>query len=87
MELLELAKMISPSALPLVVTILGGLFIYFKIGNDRKDTKVKRDDFEAKTNERLALLEQKTDEISEMRNDIKAIQATLNQILGRLDIK
>lgn len=34
---------ISPSALPIIVVILGGLFIYKKIGNDRAKTKEQRD--------------------------------------------
>lgn len=34
---------ISPAALPLVVVILGGIYIYRKIGNERKITKIERD--------------------------------------------
>lgn len=39
----QLITTLSPSALPLVVVILGGLYIYKKIGNDRAITKSERD--------------------------------------------
>lgn len=34
---------ISQDALPIVVCVLGCVFIYFKIGKDRKHTKTERD--------------------------------------------
>ena len=34
---------LSPSALPIVVCVLGCVFIYFKIGKDRKHTKTEMD--------------------------------------------
>jgi chromosome segregation ATPase len=39
----EILPYISPSALPLLVAVLGGIYIYRKIGNDRKVTKAERD--------------------------------------------
>ena len=38
-----LISALSPSALPIVVCVLGCVFIYFKIGKDRDETKVQRD--------------------------------------------
>ena len=44
MELVkEILPYISPSALPLLVAVLGGIYIYRKIGNERKATKTERD--------------------------------------------
>lgn len=39
----QIISAISPSALPLVVVILGGFYIYKKIGKEREETKVQRD--------------------------------------------
>ena len=48
---------ISPSALPIVVCVLGLGFIYWKITSQRKETKVKRDaDYES-LDKRVTLLE------------------------------
>lgn len=34
---------ISPAVLPIVICVLGCCFIYLKIGKDRKQTKIERD--------------------------------------------
>ena len=48
---------ISPSALPIVVCVLGLGYIYWKINSQRKETKVKRDaDYES-LDKRVTLLE------------------------------
>lgn len=44
---------ISPSALPLVVVILGGIFIYKKIDNQRQITKAQRDADSLKIHDQL----------------------------------
>jgi hypothetical protein len=54
---------ISPSALPLVVVILGGLFIYKKIGNERAKTKEIRDNDSQKIHDDILKLQFKVTEI------------------------
>lgn len=54
---------ISPSALPLVVVVLGGLFIYKKIGNDRARTKEQRDGDSQKIHDDILKLKFKVSEI------------------------
>lgn len=44
---------IAPSALPLVVVIIGCYYIYRKIGNDRVITKTERDDDSRKIHDEL----------------------------------
>ena len=44
---------LSPSALPLVVCVLGCIFIYFKIGKDRKQTKTERDNERQEIHDKL----------------------------------
>lgn len=52
---------ISPSALPIVVCVLGLGYIYWKINSQRKETKVKRDaDYES-LDKRVTLLEHDCD--------------------------
>ena len=48
---------ISPAALPIVVCVLGCCFIYLKIGKDRKQTKVERDNINEEFDIRLTLCE------------------------------
>ena len=48
---------LSPSALPIVVCVLGCVFIYFKIGRDRKQTKTERDNDKDELDKRLTLVE------------------------------
>lgn len=48
---------LSPSALPIVVCVLGCVFIYFKIGRDRKQTKTERDNEKDELDKRLTLVE------------------------------
>ena len=48
---------ISPSAAPIVVCFLGCVFIYFKIGRDRKQTKEERDSQKDELDKRLTLVE------------------------------
>ena len=48
---------ISPTALPIVVCVLGCVFIYLKIGKDRKQTKTERDNQTDELDKRLTLVE------------------------------
>lgn len=52
---------ISPSALPIVVCVLGLGYIYWRINSQRKETKLKRDaDYES-LDKRVTLLEHDCD--------------------------
>ena len=51
-----LISTLSPSALPVVVLCLGGLYLYFKFGQmekDRKDTKTARDNDSQEIHDKL----------------------------------
>ena len=48
---------ISPSALPIVVCVLGLGYIYWKINSQRKETKLKRDAGYESLDKRVTLLE------------------------------
>ena len=53
----QLIAAISPSALPIVVCVLGLGYIYWKISSQRKETKVKRDADYDSLDKRVTLLE------------------------------
>ena len=55
--LTEIVSAISPTALPIVVCVLGCVFIYLKIGKDRKQTKTERDNQTDELDKRLTLVE------------------------------
>ena len=55
--LTEIVSAISPTALPIVVCVLGCCFIYLKIGKDRKQTKTERDNQTDELDKRLTLVE------------------------------
>ena len=56
---------ISPAALPIVVCVLGCVFIYLKIGKDRKQTKTERDNQTDELDKRLTLVEHDVDFMKE----------------------
>lgn len=56
---------ISPAALPIVVCVLGCVFIYLKIGKDRKQTKEERDNQTDELDKRLTLVEHDVDFMKE----------------------
>ena len=72
---------ISPAALPIVVCVLGCVFIYFKIGRDRKHTKEERDNINEEFDLRLTLCEHDVAFIKE-QNQIFADK--LDRILSEL---
>lgn len=39
----QIIPIVAPSAWPLIIAILGCYFIYLKIGKDRRQTKIERD--------------------------------------------
>ena len=55
--LTAIVSAISPTALPIVVCVLGCCFIYLKIGKDRKQTKGERDNQKDELDKRLTLVE------------------------------
>ena len=55
--LTAIVSAISPTALPIVVCVLGCCFIYLKIGKDRKQTKEERDNQTEELDKRLTLVE------------------------------
>ena len=72
---------ISPAALPIVVCVLGCVFIYFKIGRDRKQTKVERDNINEEFDIRLTLCEH---DISFMKEQNQIFADKLDRILDEL---
>ena len=66
---------LSPSALPLVVCVLGCCFIYMKIGKDRKQTKEERDGQKDELDKRLTLVE----------HDVEFMKAEHSLFAGKLD--
>lgn len=66
---------LSPSALPLVVCVLGCVFIYLKIGKDRKQTKEERDYQKDELDKRLTLVE----------HDVAFIKEAYSTFAGKLD--
>jgi len=77
--LATLVALCPEGSIPIVITILGLAFIYFKIKNERNTTKVERDQTSEEFRTKLAILE---NEISR----IKALdlEAKLAQILTDL---
>lgn len=66
---------LSPSALPIVVCVLGCCFIYLKIGKDRKQTKEERDSQKDELDKRLTLVE----------HDVEFMKAEHSLFAGKLD--
>ena len=72
---------ISPAALPIVVCVLGCLFIYLKIGKDRKQTKAERDNINEEFDLRLTLCEH---DITFMKEQNQIFADKLDRILDEL---
>lgn len=72
---------LSPSALPLVVCFLGCIFIYFKIGKDRKQTKEERDSQKDELDKRLTVVEH---DVAFMKEQNQLFSAKLDRILDEL---
>lgn len=72
---------ISPAALPIVVCVLGCVFIYFKIGRDRKQTKEERDNINEEFDLRLTLCEH---DIEFMKQQNQIFADKLDRILSEL---
>ena len=72
---------LSPSALPIVVCVLGCVFIYFKIGRDRKQTKSERDNEKDELDKRLTLVEH---DVAFMKEQHSLFADKLDRILDEL---
>lgn len=72
---------LSPSALPLVVCVLGCVFIYLKIGKDRKQTKEERDGQKDEVDKRLTLVEH---DVCYMKQQHALFADKLDRILDEL---
>ena len=66
---------ISPAALPLLVCVLGCVYIYFKIQSQRKVTKEERDIQKDELDKRLTVVE----------HDVEFMKAEHSLFAGKLD--
>lgn len=72
---------LSPSALPIVVCVLGCVFIYFKIGKERKQTKTERDNDKDELDKRLSIVEH---DVQYMKEQHSLFADKLDRILDEL---
>lgn len=86
-EFVEVFKLISPSALPLVVVLLGGFWIYRKTQNieqARKITKAERDQDSQKMHDDLLKLQFKVSELDGIvvlhRDKLDSIEKQLTSV-------
>ena len=77
----QLISALSPSALPIVVCVLGCAFIYFKIQSQRKATKAERDDSQESLELRLTLVEH---DVISMKQQHQLFSSKLDRILDEL---
>ena len=72
---------ISPAALPIVVCVLGCVFIYLKIQSQRKVSKEERDNQKDELDKRLTLVEH---DVSFMKEQNQLFSSKLDRILEEL---
>lgn len=72
---------LSPSALPIVVCVIGCVFIYFKIGKERKQTKTERDNEKDELDKRLTIVEH---DVQYMKEQHSLFADKLDRILDEL---
>ena len=72
---------ISPAALPLLVCVLGCVYIYFKIQSQRKVTKEERDCQKDELDKRLTLVEH---DVAFMKEQNQLFSSKLDRILDEL---
>lgn len=77
---------ISTSALPVVVVVLGLFYIYRKIGNERKDTKIERDKDSENIKAEIAVLKNELEQIKalDLSTKLAQISTDINWIKLRL---
>ena len=62
---------ISPAAFPTVVVVLGLFYIYRKIGNERKDTKIERDKDSENIKAEIAVLKNELENLKRLDLDAR----------------
>lgn len=77
----QIISAISPSALPIVVCILGLAYIYWKINEQRKVTKEERDNAHDDLDKRIVLLEH---DVQFMKEQHSLFADKLDKILEEL---
>ena len=76
-----LVTALSPSAVPLVICVLGCTFIYLKINSERKATKTERDNSQESLELRLTLVEH---DVSNLKQQHELFSSKLDRILDEL---
>ena len=77
----QIISAISPSALPIVVCVLGLAYIYWKINSQRKVTKTERDNAHDDLDKRLTLVEH---DVNFMKEQHSIFADKLDKILEEL---
>lgn len=86
----QIIAAISPSALPIVVCVLGLAYIYWKINTQRKHTKTERDIAHDDLDKRLTLVESEIKRLKDLDLDARlaSIETSLKYIESLLkDLK
>jgi hypothetical protein len=74
-ELLQqIIPLVPAYAWPIIIVVLGGMFIYRKIGNERKITAEKRDNEHENLETRVILLERELETIKSLDLSTKLAQ-------------
>ena len=76
-----LISALSPSALPIVVCVLGLAYIYWKINSQRKVTKSERDNEKDELDKRLTIVEH---DVQYMKEQNQLFSSKLDRILDEL---
>lgn len=76
-----LISALSPSALPIVVCVLGLAYIYWKINSQRKVTKTERDNEKDELDKRLTIVEH---DVQYMKEQNQLFSSKLDRILDEL---
>lgn len=92
-----LISALSPSALPVVVLCLGGLYLWFKFGRmekDRQETKNQRDTDSQNIHDDLLKLKFKVNELdgrtvhhADLLEDLREQVAALNSNINKLSVQ
>ena len=77
----SLISALSPSALPIVVCVLGIAYIYWKINSQRKVTKTERDNDKDVLDKRLTIVEH---DVQYMKEQNQLFSSKLDRILDEL---
>lgn len=70
----QMIPLISPQAIPLVFVIICCVFLYLKIGKERKQTKHERDNAQTTLETRITLLENEVQRLKDLDLETKLAQ-------------